>query len=301
MRGSVVRFPRTELDTPPTAVVRGLEAHLDLLRLRNLRERSIYDRERHIVRLAAALGKQPLDATAGDLQQWRAALKLSTASVHGAISHAQLFYEWALATGLISADPSRRLAKPKLPRRLPRPMSEPDLELALRTATPRIRPWLVLAAYLGLRAQEIALLRREDVLDDADPPVLRVSESGAKGGHARVIPLSSFVLSELRRAGLPRSGWVFPRHDRQAGPNSPGIVSKLCNEHLRGLGVEGNLHACRHRMGTQTYASTQDLRLVAGLMGHASIQTTAGYVAYSQASAVRAIEELGALRPSGWE
>jgi integrase/recombinase XerC len=301
VRAAIVRFPRTELDTPDASEVRGLEAHLEMLRLRNLRERSIYDRERHVVRLAAALGKQPLDATVKDLQQWRAGLRLSTASVHGAVSHVQLFYGWALTTGLIPSDPSRRLVKPKLPRRLPRPIGESDLELALRTAGPRIRPWLILAGYLGLRAQEIALLRREDVLDRADPPVLRVSEEAAKGGHARVVPLSSFVLSELRRAGLPRSGWVFPRHDGQSGPNSPGIVSKLCNEHLRGLGIEDNLHALRHRMGTQAYASTQDLRLVAGLMGHADVQTTVGYVAYSQANAVQAMEQLGTLRPSGWE
>jgi integrase len=302
VRGSVVRFPRTELDTPDASEVRGLEAHLEMLRLRNLRERLIYDRERHIVRLAAALGKQPLDATVKDLQQWRAGLRLSTPSVHSAVSHVQLFYGWALTTGLIASDPSRRLVKPKLPRRLPRPISESDLELALRTAGPRIRPWLVLAAYLGLRAQEIALLRREDILDRARPAVLRVSEEGAKGGHARVIPLSAFVLGELRRGGaLPRSGWVFPRHDGQPGPNSPGIVSKLCNEHLRGLGIEDNLHSLRHRMGTQAYASTQDLRLVAGLMGHADVQTTSSYVAYSQANAVRAMEELASLRPSGWE
>jgi len=44
----------------------------------------------------------------------------------------------------------------------PRPVSEDDLVLALATANDRVRPWLALAAFAGLRAIEIANLRVEN-------------------------------------------------------------------------------------------------------------------------------------------
>ena len=53
---------------------------------------------------------------------------------------------------------------------------------ALDSAPPRIRLWLVLAAWCGLRAREIALLRAESIRLDAEPPFLIVSSESAKGG-----------------------------------------------------------------------------------------------------------------------
>ena len=52
---------------------------------------------------------------------------------------------------------------------------------ALQLAPPRIRPWLVLAAWCGLRAKEIALLRAESVMTSARPPVLLVTAEATQG------------------------------------------------------------------------------------------------------------------------
>lgn len=146
----------------------------------------------------------------------------------------------------------------------------------------------------GLRAKEIALLRRESVLDTAVPPVLLVARDATKGRAERAVPLSAFALAGLLEAGLPASGWVFRRRDGHPGPNSPAKVSQLSNRYLHDAGITATLHQCRHRFGTQAYAVRRDLRMVQELMGHQQPETTAGYVLVDQADAAAVVGELPA-------
>jgi integrase/recombinase XerC len=163
---------------------------------------------------------------------------------------------------------------------------------AVAGAPLRIRPWLVLAGWCGLRACEIAGLRRENVLDTARPPVLLIAAGATKGNRERIVPVSGFVLGELQAAGLPRSGWVFPRADGHAGPNRPHNVSHLCNDYLHDRGYPETLHQLRHRFGTMMYRGTRDLRLVQDMIGHASPSTTAGYAMFDNEPAAAAAEAL---------
>jgi integrase len=268
-------------------------AHLAWLRMCRLSAHTIYDRSRVLHRLRAALPVPLLDATEDDLAAWREGLShLSGHAIATYCGHVQQLYRWAVREGLIGASPAERLAVPHRPRRLPRPIAEDDLMTALKAAPPRVRPWLVLAAWCGLRAREIAYLRREDICDRNTPPVLMVTELAAKGGRERIIPLSSFVLAELSAARLPLSGWAFPRADGQPGPNLPWVVSRLSNEVLHEAGVAATLHQLRHRYGSQVYAVSHDLRLTQELLGHASPTTTAGYAAWDRGSAASTAEAL---------
>ena len=181
---------------------------------------------------------------------------------------------------------------PRSGRTIPRPIGDDDLFAALETAPPRVRPWLVLAAWAGLRAKEIALLRRECVLDTLARPALLIATDATKGRNERIVPLSPFVVGELRAAGLPASGWVFRRQDGHYGPNTPAKLSHLANRHLHGCGINATLHQLRHRFGTEAYRSGHDLRAVQELMGHASPETTAGYAAYANESAIAAVNAL---------
>ena len=276
----------------PAAV---LTAHLDSLRRRGRSPGTVEARRRALARMAAQIPVPLLAAAPADLASWRAGLHVTGNTVVTYVSHAKEFYRWAITAGLHPGpNPAAGLDVPKLVRGLPRPASETDLMRALALAPPRVRPWLVLAGWAGLRAREIALLRRERVLDAASPPVLHIASDATKGHRERVVPMSPFVLAELRAAGLPRGGYVFGRYDGRPGPNSPTVISHAANAHLRDVGAGCTLHQLRHRFGSVLYQQTRDLRMVQELLGHADPATTAGYAAWDRSAAAGAVSALPA-------
>jgi integrase/recombinase XerC len=272
-----------------------ITAHLRYLEQSGLAASTVEARRRALTRLQGALDCPLLEAGAADLAAWRAALTIDPDSVGDYVSHVRQFYAWAIEASLgIYINPAEKLPVPKRSRRVPRPISEPDLFSAMAGAPPRIKPWLVLAGWCGLRAKEIALLRRENILDSARPPVLIIARDATKGHHERVVPLHPYALAQLLEAGLPASGYVFRRRDGAAGPNTPTHVSQLANLYLHSAGFPETLHQLRHRFGTSAYRVKRDLRLVQELMGHLSPQTTAGYVLVDQADAAAVVEQIPA-------
>ncbi len=225
-----------------------LAAHLAHLRLFGRSERTVYDRERAVIRLAAWLRPVPvLAATAADLGAWRASLTVGDQAVVVYCAHVAGFYDFAVTRGIIDSNPAAGLPVPSPPRGVPRPVSEEDLAAALACASGRVRPWLVLAGWAGMRAKEIALLKRDCVLDTAASPAILIARNATKGRRERLIPMSQFVLDELRLAGLPSHGYVFPRHDGRPGPNTPWLISQLAGRALHESGSSATLHSLRHR------------------------------------------------------
>jgi integrase/recombinase XerC len=269
-----------------------VSAHLRHLELEGHPATTVYARGRALARLRAALQVPLLEATGEQLAGWRESLTVSPDTVGDYVSHARQFYAWAAAAGLIEGNPASRLPVPPGSRRLPRPIADSDLFAAIAGARPRLRPMLVLAGWCGLRAKEIALLRRECVLETARPPVLLIAHDATKGRRERVVPLCDFALDALCQAGLPASGWVFRRLDGGRGPNSPARVSQMCNAYLHSMGITATLHQCRHRFGTETHRVRRDLRMVQELMGHERPESTAGYVLVDQADAASVVARL---------
>jgi integrase/recombinase XerC len=268
-------------------------AHLEWMRQHGLAESTIDKRRRVLERIARHSGGPACIATEAQLAEWRWHLTAGPDAIAADLSHVREFFRWLKWEGLRDDDPSARLARPRLARRLPRPIPDDQLIYALAAAPPRIRPWLVLAAWCGLRAKEIALLRRERVIETGRPPGILVAVDATKGRTERYVPMSDFVVGELVPV-LPASGWVFRRHDGRPGPNTAGLVSKLAGEHLRECGIAATLHQLRHRFGTAAYDVDHDLRTVQELMGHASPATTAVYTRVSSASAVAIVQALPA-------
>src|SRR5258708_212302 len=259
-----VPHSRSSVTMPDLAEV--LAAHLAHLRLLGRSERTVYDRERAVIRLAAWLRPVPvLAATAADLGAWRASLTVGRQAGRLYCAHVAGFYAFAVTRGIIDSNPAGALPVPSPPRGIPRPVSEEDLAAALACADERVRPWLVLAGWAGFRAKEIALLRREAVLDTAVPPWLLVARNATKGRRERRVPASPFVIAELRIAGLPRSGRMFPRYDGKPGPTTPALMSGLASRRLRGGRAAATLHQLPHRCASQLYQQTRDNRLGHGM------------------------------------
>lgn len=233
------------------------------------------------------LGRDPLTATRDDVNAWLDSRPLSAKTRYNLLSTLGCFYRWAVMEELCEVDPTVRIRRPKLRRYLPRPTASSDLEVALATAHPRMRAWLLLGAMSGLRCMEIAGLDRQDVHAEADPPVMIVR---GKGGKERVVPLHPLVAMAIEDAGSHRRGPLFP--NARGGCFSPAAVSQQINAHLHGLGIDSTAHQLRHRFGTEVYRMSRDLRMVQELLGHASPTTTAVYAAWSPKDAGVVVAQL---------
>jgi len=191
-------------------------AHLHWCEMRNLSPETLRQRRDALRRLAAVV-TDPATADEGDLAcWWESIAHLHPQSRTTYLAHVRGFYRWATIEGLRADDPTRRLMRPRIPRAVPRPVSDSDVALALAATSDRVRPWVALAAFAGLRCAEIAGLRGEEVHRDADPPVVVVATG--KGDRDRVVPWAATL---DRFVAVPRHGLVFARLDVTAGPEQP--------------------------------------------------------------------------------
>jgi integrase len=259
------------------------------MRARNLRPSTIYQRRRVLARLRAWAGADPIGLDRAQVAAWLASRDLAPESRSTELSHLRGFYRWAAFEGHIPVDPTAMLPRPKVPRHLPRPMTATALKDAVNDAPDRVRLAVVLAAYGGLRACEIAQLRGEHYTLDGERPILRIVES--KGGSESSVPMHPELVAELSL--WPRRGPVWPRHDGKLGHATPHLVSATVNGWLHRHGHTDTLHRARHWFGTGVYQSTgRDLRAAQELLRHRSVVSTQIYTYVDPGPLVAAVASL---------
>lgn len=263
-----------------------VEDHLRHLRRRNLRPSTIEQRGRALRRLGR--GHDLARISGEEIEDWLDARDLTPSSRASEISHIRGFYRWAVMEDVLDSDPTLRVVRPRVPKRLPRPMPEPDLAMAVELAPQPIRSMLMIAAFAGLRACEISRLEGEHVLP-ADG-VLLVMED--KGGGMSSVPIAPPLRAVF--AGLPRSGPLFLLTDgRRMRPHN---VSHWCNNYLHSIGIGHTLHTLRHRFGTAVYeASGRDLRATQELLRHKTPVSTALYTWLSPGHLADAVNRVPAV------
>lgn len=255
---------------------------------RNLTASACRKRECSLYLLADWVVPRPLgEVTTADIDAWLDSRVLGPQGRAWHISNVASFYRWCVQDGHLETDPSVRVVRPRIPRRVPRPWATSDVSVALELAEPRMRCWLLLAGHAGLRVQEIAGLHREHVLDTLEPPLILVA--AGKGGHERVVPLHPAIAAALRAYGMPRRG---PLWTGQRGPLRPNTVSAYVARYLHGLGIDATAHQGRHAFATACLRACHDLRLIQGLLGHASPSTSAMYLAWDMDAAAEVVASL---------
>lgn len=192
---------------------------------------------------------------------------------HAYMGDVRALFKWARRRGLVAEDPTEDMDAIRIPRRLPRPMEEDDLALAIATARdPRLRLVLLLGSLAGLRRFEIAQLRGEECTK------AWLVVRGGKGAKDGTIPMHPFLWAAIQAHGVEH-GWLFDSPN--GGHISPGTISSWIRKHFAEIGVAASLHRTRHRFGTRVAeAAGGNMLVVKELMRHANIETSQGYVAF---------------------
>ena len=195
------------------------------------------------------LAAQRTDVEAFLADQFRA--KAKATSIARRLSSLRRFYALQLLQGAMRADPTLRVRAPKLPRRLPKNLSEADVEALLAAPDPettlglRDRAMLETLYATGLRVSELVGLTLAQV--SLDMGVVRVL---GKGSKERLVPLGEESIGWVKRylaAGRPtligsgKSNAVFVTARRGAA-HAPGLLGArqapcgqgrhTCREHL---------------------------------------------------------------------
>jgi integrase/recombinase XerD len=197
------------------------------------------------------------------------------------------FFRWALRERLATADPTLKLQAARAPVRVPKTLSEAQVEALLAApdvATPlglRDRAMLELMYASGLRVSELVALRSIHV--SASDTVLRVT---GKGSKERLVPFGEVAhdwlmryLAEARPAllGARTSDDLFVT--ARAAAMTRQMFWTLVKKHAAaaGIGVPLSPHTLRHAFATHLLNHGADLRAVQLLLGHADISTTTIY------------------------
>ena len=219
-------------------------------------------------------------------EQFRA--KAKATSIARRLSSLRRFYALQLLQGTLRADPTLRVRAPKLPRRLPKNLSEAQVEALLAAPDPdttlglRDRAMLETLYATGLRVSELVGLTLAQV--SLDMGVVRVL---GKGSKERLVPLGEEAIGWLKRylaSGRPalvgdgKSNALFVTARR--GPLTRQAFWAL----LKRLAVKAGIpaasispHVLRHAFATHLLNHGADLRVVQLLLGHADITTTTIY------------------------
>lgn len=204
------------------------------------------------------------------------------------LSTLRRFYRWQLGRGRIVADPTLQLANPSRPSRLPKVMSEKQVETLLDAPdldTPlglRDRAMLETLYASGLRVSELVNLKLHEV--GFNEGVVRVL---GKGSKERLVPLGEVALDWLTRY-LNESRPVILNNQpsdamfvtARGGAMTRQAFWQLIKRYalIAGIAPERlSPHVLRHAFATHLLNHGADLRVVQLLLGHADISTTQIY------------------------
>jgi integrase/recombinase XerD len=213
--------------------------------------------------------------------------KAQPSSTGRTLSSMKRLFRYLLRQGRIGADPTLQIDTPRLPRNLPKSLTESDVEQLLAapdTQTPlglRDRTMFEVLYATGLRVSELVTLRVTQV--SMDMGVVRVM---GKGSKERLVPLGEEALDWLRRYLADGRGVLLGKQMTDAlfvTARGEGMTRQmfwyLIKKHARtaGLGKPLSPHTLRHAFATHLLNHGADLRVVQMLLGHADISTTQIY------------------------
>ena len=240
------------------------------------------------------------NATRGDVEDYLVhcdAQGLARATRARRLSAIKQLYRFAFEEGLRLDNPAIQIAGPGQDKRLPKILSEEEVDRLLEAARASGRNQIdqtrntclmELLYATGMRVSELVSL--PIAATRGDPRLLLIL---GKGGKERMVPLSPPARTALaewlvlrdriddqnRAAHKPVSRFLFPSHGA-SGHLTRHRFYLLIKEFAVAAGVDPSKvtpHTLRHAFATHLLANGADLRAIQTMLGHADVATTEIY------------------------
>jgi integrase/recombinase XerD len=197
------------------------------------------------------------------------------------------YFRWAVREHLVAADPTLRLTAARQPMRVPKSLSEAQVEVLL--AAPQVdealglrdRTMIELMYASGLRVSELVQLKTVHV--GLNEGVLRVL---GKGSRERLVPFGAEAHAWLQRYLAQARAHILGSQPTDAlfvtrlgAGMTRQMFWRIIKKHALAAGITVPLspHTLRHAFATHLLNHGADLRAVQMLLGHADIGTTTIY------------------------
>ena len=236
---------------------------------------------------AAGRGHNPAEADADTCQRYMASLHASGLSARTAarrLSALRQFHLFLLKEGMRTDDPTSQLDAPRLPKPLPKFLSEQEVDALLEAAVRKPgrpgalgRAGMELLYATGMRVSELLSLPRSALGAKADVMIIR-----GKGSKERMVPLSRAAkeaAAALLAVTEANSLWLFPGRDPKQ-PLTRQAFFLLLKQIALAAGLDPERvspHVLRHSFASHMLARGADLRSLQMLLGHADIATVQIY------------------------
>lgn len=226
----------------------------------------------------------------GEFLLWLNAQNLKAASSARILAAVRGYQKYLLLENLRTDDPSQQVKSPKLPKRLPKALTqaqvlnllaasgpEPDDEVAdvLRL---RNRAILELMYSSGARVSEVAQLDLDEMVQGG---WVRIR---GKGSKERLVPVGSFAqraidayLVRSRPLLAAKAGGPALFLNQRGSRLSRQSIWEIIQSAGQACGLNVSPHSLRHSFATHLIEGGADVRVVQELLGHASVATTQIY------------------------
>lgn len=253
-----------------------IEAWVEWMQAQSWSTTTIKARVALVERVAKEAGLPPIELRARDVRTFLAGQSFGNSSRRTYWNSLRSWFKWLLESGRIVDDPMGTVAKPNVGRRSIRVVTTEHVRALLNSGIhARTRTMVLLAAYQGLRASEIARVRGSDV--DVASGTLHVV---GKGDVHADVPLHPLVAAEAAKYGR---GWWFPQYVGNAsgaggGPILGESVTGVVAAAMRRAGIPGTCHSLRHWYATELLRAGVDIRTLQQLTRHATLSSVELYL-----------------------
>lgn len=257
-----------------------------LIMERNYSNNTMLAYRNDVSHFAIFIKKELLDVNSDDISKYlKYHENLSNKTISHEISSFKSFFDYYEKIGKIKRNPTEKITRPKLDKKLPTVLSLEEISSLLNIEInnqydARNKAIMELLYSSGLRISELINLELANI--DLDEDLIRVM---GKGSKERIVPLGDYAIEAIStyindyRPLLNKKNSSYIFLNNRGYPISRQFIFKTIKLECIKKGIKKNIspHTLRHTFATHLLKNGADLRIIQELLGHENIATTQIY------------------------